>query len=190
MEQRTAKQQKALKEFFEREGSGDLIIGYDLSKGNTCPELFFLHPAGDHMPAGEYDMVIKTQIEKAKAYTFVPDCMIELYSLPLRQEVSAPLPDMSTKEYIYMELLPYIHEIGLAPEASVNLRNAVFAQEHGISMENGNFLRVPDNQINQLLQYHMRQEELAKKYGHNPIYNLPIHAIETSKGVLFFSNSE
>lgn len=190
MEQRTPKQQKELEEFLEKEGPGDLIVGYDLSEGHTHPELFFLYPAGDQIPAGEYDMVIKAQIEKARAYTFVPNCMIELYSLPLRQEVLIPLADMSTKEYIYTELLPYIHEVGLTPQASVNLRNAVFAQAHGISMENGVFLRVPDNQINQLIQYHMRQEELANKYGHNLIYNLPIHAVETSRGMLFFSNSE
>lgn len=181
MEQRTPKQQKELEEFLERKGSGNLIVGYNLNGSDKHPELFFLHPAGSQNPAGEYDMIVKEQVKKSEVYAFVPNCMIELYSHPTLAEITLPKPEvMSLKEYIEIELLPYIHEIELMPVASTNLRNAVFAQEHDITLD----------QINQLVHYHIQQEELANKYGNNPIYNLPIHAIETSKGMLFFSNSK
>ncbi|WP_195670154.1 DUF6047 family protein [Bacteroides intestinalis] len=191
MEQRTPEQQKELEGFFSREGSGNLIVGHNLDEKDNRPELsFFLYPAGDQDPAGEYRKIVKEQMEKAGTYAFVPDCSIELYSLPILAELLPPAPDMSTEDYIRSELLPYTDEIGLVPEASVCLRNLIFAQEHGIPLEGGNLPRLSGKQLNQLVHYHTEQDELADKYGHNPVYELPVRVIETSKGMLFFSNNE
>lgn len=191
MEQRTPEQQKKLEDFFDREGSGNLIVGYNLDKNDQCTEeSFFLYPAGIQNPAREYAATVKDLMEKAGAYAFVPDSHVELYSLPILAELLPPAPDMSTKEYIRSELLPYTDEIGLLPEASICLRSAVFAREHGIALENGGLPRLSDRELNELVCYHRQQDELADKYGHSPIYKLPVHAIETSEGVLFFSNNE
>lgn len=191
MEQRTPEQQKELEDFFGKEGSGNLIVGQNLDEKDKRPELsFFLYPAGTQNPAGEFRTVVREQMKKAKTYAFVPDCGIELYSLPILSELLPPAPDMSTKDYIRSVLLPYTDEIGLMPEASVCLRNLIFAQEHGIPLEGGNLPRLSDKQLNQLVHYHTEQDELADKYGHNPVYELPVRAIETSKGMLFFSNNE
>ena len=35
-----------------------------------------------------------------------------------------------------------------------------------------------------------RQSELQQAYNNNPVTQLPIHAIQTAQGMLFFSNSE
>ena len=80
---------------------------------------------------------------------------------------------------------------GLAPLISTNLRNVLFAQSRSdILMISGELPKLTTQQLDELVHFHQKQDELAARYDYNPVYKLPLHAVETSKGILFFSDTK
>ena len=49
---------------------------------------------------------------------------------------------------------------------------------------------ISTQQLDELVHFHQKQDELAARYDYNPVYKLPLHAVETSKGILFFSDTK
>ena len=128
---------------------------------------------------------------KAKYAAFVPDTRLEIYSFPKMTDVPVLTGDIAKKEYINRFFLPYVREKGLVPLISTNLRNILFAQSRSdILMESGELPKLTAEQLDGLLHFHRKQDELAVRYDYNPVYKLPLHAVETSKGILFFSDTQ
>lgn len=77
-------------------------------------------------------------------------------------DVPAISGDISKKEYINQVLLPYIREKGLAPLISTNLRNVLFAQSRSdILMISGELPKLTTQQLDELVHFHQKQDELA-----------------------------
>ena len=154
---------------------------------------YMLYPADPDRQDPVYTFMALFHLQSAKARysTFVPDTRLELYSFPKMTDVPAISENTPKKEYINRILLPYIREKGLVPPISTNLRNALFAQSHNdILMESGELPKLTTRQLDELVQFHRKQDELAARYDYNPVYKLPVYAIETSKGMLFFSDTK
>jgi len=57
-------------------------------------------------------------------------------------------------------------------------------------MISGELPKLTTQQLDELVHFHQKQDELAARYDYNPVYKLPLHAVETSKGILFFSDTK
>lgn len=185
---------KLLDELFRKDGEGFLLVGYETGREKPHAESsYMLYPADPDRqdPIHAFMALFNMQSAKAGYSTFVPDTRLEVYSFPKMTEVPAILGNTSKKEYINRILLPYIRKKGLVPQISTNLRNALFAQSHSnILMESGELPKLTTRQLDELVQFHRKQDELAARYDYNPVYKLPMYAIETSKGMLFFSDTK
>lgn len=181
-------------ELFRKDGEGYLLVGYETGREKPHAESsYMLYPADPDKqdPIHAFMALLNLQSAKAGYSTFVPDTRLEIYSFPKMTEVPAISGGVSKKEYINRTLLPYIREKGLVPLISTNLRNILFAQSHrDIPMESGELPKLTTQQLDELLRFHHKQDELAARYGYNPVYKLPMYAIETSKGMLFFSDTK
>lgn len=185
---------RLLDELFRKEGEGFLLVGYETGGEKPHAESsYMLYPADPDRQDPVYTFMALFHLQSAKAgySTFVPDTRLELYSFPKMTDVPAISENTPQKEYINRILLPYIREKGLVPQISTNLRNALFAQSHNdILMESGELPKLTTRQLDELIQFHRKQDELAARYDYNPVYKLPVYAIETSKGMLFFSDTK
>ena len=185
---------KLLDELFRKDGEGQLLVGYETGKEKPHAESsYMLYPAnpGRQDPVYTFMALFSQQSIKAKYSAFVPNTRLEIYSFPKMTDVPAISGDISKKEYINQVLLPYIREKGLAPLISTNLRNVLFAQSRSdILMISGELPKLTTQQLDELVHFHQKQDELAARYDYNPVYKLPLHAVETSKGILFFSDTK
>lgn len=183
-----------LNNMFKKEGEGNLLVGYETGKEKPHAESsYMLYPADPDRqdPTYSFMALLHIETENAKISAFVPDTRLEIYSFPKMTDVP-PIPEnISKKEYINRTLLPYIREKGVTPKMSINLRNVIFAQaRNDIILESGGLPKLTAEQLDELVQFHRRQDVLAARYDYNPVYKLPLHAIETSKGILFFSDTK
>lgn len=185
---------KLLDELFKKNGEGYLLVGYETDREKPHAESsYMLYPADPDRqdPVYTFMALFHLQTTEARRSAFVPDTRLEIYSFPEMTDVPALTGDISKKEYISRTLLPYIHEKGLVPQISINLRNAIFAQGRSdILMESGGLPKLTAEQLDGLIRFHREQDELAVRYNYNPVHKLPLHVVETSKGMLFFSDSE
>ena len=177
---------KLLDELFRKDGEGQLLVGYETGKEKPHAESsYMLYPANPDRqdPVYTFMALFSQQSIKAKYSAFVPNTRLEIYSFPKMTDVPAISGDISKKEYINQVLLPYIREKGLAPLISTNLRNVLFAQSRSdILMISGELPKLTTQQLDELVHFHQKQDELAARYDYNPVYKLPLHAVETSKG--------
>lgn len=185
---------KLLDELFRKDGEGCLLVGYETGKEKPHAESsYMLYPADPARQDPAYTFMALFHLQSAEAgrSAFIPDTRLEIYSFPKMTDVPAPAGDIAKKEYISRILLPYIREKGLVPLISTNLRNAIFAQGRSdIPMESGGLPKLTAEQLDGLIRFHREQDELAVRYNYNPVHKLPLHVVETSKGMLFFSDSE
>lgn len=185
---------KLLDELFRKEGEGHLLVGYETDREKPHAESsYMLYPADPDRQDPVYTFMALSHLQSAEAgrAAFVPDTRLEIYSFPKMTDVPAFTGDISKKEYINQTLLPYIHEKGLVPLMSINLRNAIFAQGRSdILLESGGLPKLTAEQLDGLIRFHREQDELAVRYNYNPVHKLPLHAVETSKGILFFSDTK
>lgn len=185
---------KLLDELFRKEGEGCLLVGYETGKEKPHAESsYMLYPADPDRqdPVYTFMALFNRESIKAKHAAFVPDTRLEIYSFPRMTDVPVLTGGIDKKEYISRILLPYIREKGQVPLISTNLRNALFVQSRNdILMESGELPRLTADQLDGLLHFHRKQDELAVRYDYSPIYKLPLCAVETSKGILFFSDTQ
>ena len=185
---------KLLDELFRKEGEGFLLVGYETGKEKPHAESsYMLYPADPDRqdPVYTFMALFSRETIKAKYAAFVPDTRLEIYSFPKMTDVSVLTGDIAKKEYINRFFLPYVREKGLVPLISTNLRNVLFAQSRSdILMESGELPKLTAEQLDGLLHFHRKQDELAVRYDYNSVYKLPLHAVETSKGILFFSDTQ
>lgn len=185
---------KLLDDLFRKDGEGYLLVGYETGKERPHTESsYMLYPADPDRqdPVYTFMALFSQQTIKAKHAAFVPDTRLEIYSFPKMTDVPVLTGDIAKKEYINRIFLPYIREKGLVPLISTNLRNVLFAQSRSdILMVSGELPKLTAEQLDGLLRFHRKQDELAVRYDYNPIYKLPLHAVETSKGILFFSDTK
>lgn len=185
---------KLLDELFGKEGEGHLLVGYETGREKPHVESsYMLYPADPARQDPVYTFMTLFSRESIKAghAAFVPDTRLEIYSFPKMTDVPAITGNIAKKEYINRILLPYIREKGLVPLISTNLRNVLFAQSRSdIFMESGELPKLTAEQLDGLIRFHRKQDELAVRYNYNPVYQLPLHAVETSKGMLFFSDTK
>ena len=175
---------KLLDELFRKDGEGQLLVGYETGKEKPHAESsYMLYPANPDRqdPVYTFMALFSQQSIKAKYSAFVPNTRLEIYSFPKMTDVPAISGDISKKEYINQVLLPYIREKGLAPLISTNLRNVLFAQSRSdILMISGELPKLTTQQLDELVHFHQKQDELAARYDYNPVYKLPRHSVETS----------
>ena len=185
---------KLLDELFRKDGEGHLLVGYETGRENPHAESsYMLYPVDPDRqdPVYTFMALFSRETIKAGYAAFVPDTRMEIYSFPKMTDVPAITGDITKKEYISRILLPYIREKGQVPLVSTNLRNALFAQSRSdILMESGELPKLTAEQLDGLLQFHRKQDELAVRYNYNPVHKLPLHAVETSKGIVFFSDTQ
>lgn len=178
----------------KKEGAGNLLVGYETDKGKPHAESsYMLYPADPDRQHPDYTFMALIHIEtkKAQKSAFIPDTRLEMYSFPKMTDVPAIPGNASMKEYINQTLLPYIRKKGLKPQMSANLRNLMFARLHSdILTEDGRLPQMTTGQLDELIRFHQKQDGLAARYGYNPVFKLPLHVIETSKGMLFFSDTK
>lgn len=185
---------KLLDELFRKEGEGYLLVGYETGREKPHAESsYMLYPADPDRQDPVYTFMALFSRESIKAghAAFIPDTRLEIYSFPKMTDVPALTGDIPKKEYINRTLLPYIREKGPVPLISTNLRNVLFAQSRSdLFMESGELPKLTAEQLDGLIRFHRKQDELAVRYNYNPVYKLPLHAVETSKGILFFSDTQ
>lgn len=185
---------RLLDKLFRKDGEGQLLVGYETGREKPhADSSYMLYPADPDRqdPVYTFMSLLNLQTAEAGHAAFVPDTRLEIYSFPKMTEVPAIPENISKKEYINGTLLPYIREKGVVPLLSVNLRNIMFARSHGdILMESGELPKLTAQQFDELLRFHKKQDERAARYDYNPVYQLPLHAVETSRGMLFFSDTK
>lgn len=185
---------RLLDKLFRKDGEGQLLVGYETGREKPhADSSYMLYPADPDRqdPVYTFMSLLNQQTAETGHAAFVPDTRLEIYSFPKMTEVPAIPKNISKKEYINGTLLPYIREKGVVPLLSVNLRNIMFARSHGdILMESGELPKLTAQQFDELLRFHKKQDERAARYDYNPVYQLPLHAVETSRGMLFFSDTK
>lgn len=188
-----SKDKQPLDELFRTKGEGQLLVGYETGRGIPYAETsYWIRPAVRNGEQASYPFisVMYLELQKARRSAFIPDMRIEQYAFPDMREVPSPEEWISVKEYIIRELLPFITERGIKPEVSVNLRDMAFASSENLQLEPGGMLRLDAGQIDRLMEFRRKQDALALQYDYVPEYRLPLHVVETSRGVLVFSDSK
>ena len=167
---------KLLDELFRKDGEGYLLVGYETGKEKPHAESsYMLYPADPDRqdPVYTFMALFSRETIKAKYAAFVPDTRLEIYSFPKMTDVPVLTGDIAKKEYINRIFLPYVREKGLVPLISTNLRNVLFAQSRNdIFMESSEMPKLTAEQLDGLLQFHRKQDELAVRYNYNPLHKL------------------
>lgn len=184
---------KQLEELLAGEGEGGLLVCYET--GGDKPHAassYRLYPVNPNQDGMTYRFLslLHVGVETSRISAFIPDTRMEVYRFPRMSALPPFFRDTPVKEYITGGLLPHIRENGLKPAVSVNLRDMVFTRSEGLSVEPGGVLRLDAGQIDRLMEFRRRQDELAARYKYIPRYELPLRVIETSKGVLVFSGGD
>lgn len=182
-----------LEELFRQDGGGCLLIGYETGMDKPHAAISYqLYPVNPDQDGMTYQFLslLHVGMETARISVFVPDTRLEIYRFPCMSDVPSISRDIPVKEYITGKLLPHIQRCGLEPVVSVNLRDAVFMRSVlKRSMEPGGRLRLTAAEIDRLVDFRRQQDEKARLYGYEPAYRLPLHIVETSRGILVFSVS-
>ncbi len=176
----------------EKGGKGNLLVCYETGKNKPHSESSYrIYPIGEEPSAmtAQFLTRLHVGVETARISAFIPDTRMEVYSFSRMSELPSFSHSIPVKEYITDMLLPHIRKNGLKPAVSVNLRDMVFIRSEGLSVEPGVILRLNAAQIDRLMDFRRRQDELAARYEYIPRHKLPLRVIETSKGILVFSGS-
>lgn len=184
---------KDLELLWKKEGKGNLLVCYEADRNKPHAESSYrLYPIGEEQSAmtAQFLTQLHIGVEAARISAFIPDTRMEVYSFSRMSELPPFSRSTPAKEYITDMLLPHIRKNGLKPVVSVNLRDMVFIRSEGLSVEPGGILRLNTAQIDRLVDFRRRQDELAARYGYIPQHKLPLRVIETSKGILVFSGSD
>lgn len=181
-----------LEELFRQDGGGCLLIGYETGMDKPHAAISYqLYPVNPDQDGMTYQFLslLHVGMETARISVFVPDTRLEIYRFPCMSDVPSISRDIPVKEYITGKLLPHIQRCDLEPVVSVNLRDAVFMRSVlKRSMEPGGRLRLTAAEIDRLVDFRRQQDEKARLYGYEPAYRLPLHIVETSRGILVFSD--
>lgn len=181
-----------LEELFRQDGGGYLLIGYETGMDKPHAAISYqLYPVNPDQDGMTYQFLslLHVGMETARISAFVPDTRLEIYRFPCMSDVPSISRDIPVKEYITGKLLPHIQRCGLEPVVSVNLRDAVFMRSVlKRSMEPGGRLRLTAAELDRLVNFRRQQDEKARLYGYEPAYRLPLHIVETSRGILVFSD--
>lgn len=181
-----------LEELFRQDGRGCLLIGYETGMDKPHAAISYqLYPVNPEQDGMTYQFLglLHVGVETARISAFVPDTRLEIYRFPRMSDVPSISRDIPVREYITDKLLPHIRRYGLEPVVSVNLRDAVFMRSAlKRPMEPGGRLRLTAAEIDRLMDFRLLQDEKARLYGYDPAYKLPLHIVETSRGILVFSD--
>ena len=181
-----------LEELFRQDGGGCLLVGYETGMDKPHAAISYqLYPVNPDQDGMTYQFLslLHVGMETARISAFVPDTRLEIYRFPRMSDVPSISRDIPVKEYITGKLLPHIQRCGLEPVVSVNLRDVVFMRSVlKRSMEPGGRLRLTAAEIDRLVDFRRQQDEKARLYGYEPAYRLPLHIVETSRGILVFSD--
>ena len=187
------RKQAMLEKFFQSDRPGELIIAYDRDGTFVPPRSYLSFHRVEPIQgtsADDFQFFLITHIQETYLYAYCPNLLIEQYGFPSMKEVPPP-QTMPYDRYIREKLLPYVREKGIEPNRYVMLRNAVYARRRGLDLActiNQQYVQITDPF--DYLSFVNRQSELQQAYNNNPVTQLPIHAIQTAQGMLFFSNSE
>ena len=105
------------------------------------------------------------------------------------KEVPSP-ETMSHEQYIWEKLLPDVRENGTGPKCHVGLRDAMYARSRDSKI--AYVMNQQHPQVDDPFDYVdfvNEQKAFRQAYRNCPITELPIHAVQTGREVLFFSNS-
>lgn len=184
---------RQLEELFGQDGTGSLLVCYETGRdkphADSSYQLYPVHPDQDGMTC-QFLSLLHVGVETARISAFIPDTRMEVYRFPRMSDLPPFFRDIPIREYISGMLLPHIKKNGLEPVVSVNLRDMVFIRSEGLSVEPGSVLRLGAGQIDRLVEFRRRQDELAARYKYIPRHKLPLRVIETPKGVLVFSGGD
>lgn len=184
---------KRLEELSQEDGTGGLLVCYETGREKPHADSSYqLYPVNPDQKGMTYQFLslLHVGVETARISAFIPDTRMEVYRFPRMSDLPPFYRDTPVKEYITGMLLPHIKKNRLKPVVSVNLRDMVFIRSEGLSVEPGGILRLDAGQIDRLVEFRRRQDELAARYKYIPGYKLPLRVIETPKGVLVFSGSD
>lgn len=184
---------KRQEELSQEDGTGGLLVCYETGRDKPHADSSYqLYPVNPDQKGMTYQFLslLHIGVETARISAFIPDTRMEVYRFPRMSGLPPFYRDTPVKEYITGMLLPHIKKNGLKPVVSVNLRDMVFIRSEGLSVEPGGILRLDAGQIDRLVEFRRRQDELAARYKYIPGYKLPLRVIETPKGVLVFSGGD
>lgn len=190
---RSESEQAQLDALFHRDGAGTLVIAYDRD-GTFVPPRSYLQLLELKIPENASEnhflYALRMHNDEAETYIFVPDLQIEEYCFPVMKDLP-PIETLDNDQYIRQRLLPYIREKNIEPVDCVSLRDIVYA--HRRDMGISSFLNQEQRQFanyQDYIDFLEKQEHLQNVYKNNPWPQLPFHAVQTSRGMLVFSNSE
>lgn len=190
---RSESEQAQLDALFHRDGAGTLVIAYDRD-GTFVPPRSYLQLLELKIPENASEnhflYALRMHNDEAETYIFVPDLQIEEYCFPVMKDLP-PIETLDIDQYIRQRLLPYIREKNIEPIDCVSLRDIVYA--HRRDMGISSFLNQEQRQFanyQDYIDFLEKQEHLQNVYKNNPWPQLPFHAVQTSRGMLVFSNSE
>lgn len=184
---------KRLEELSQKDGTGGLLVCYETGRDKPHADSSYqLYPVNPDHKGMTYQFLslLHVGVETARISAFIPDTRMEVYRFPRMSDLPPFYRDTPVKEYITGMLLPHIKKNRLEPVVSVNLRDMVFIRSEGLSVEPGGVLRLDAGQIDRLVEFRRRQDELAARYKYIPRHKLPLRVIETPKGVLVFSGGD
>lgn len=184
---------RQLEELLAKEGEGNLLVCYETDRSKPHAESSYrLYPVDKERPVmtTRFLTLLHVGVETARISAFIPDTRMEIYTFSRMSDLPPFSRNIPVKEYITGMLLPHIMKNGLKPMVSVNLRDMAFIRSEGLSVESGGLLRLNAGQIDRLVEFRRRQDDLAERYEYIPEYKLPLHVIETSRGTLVFSDHE
>ena len=178
--------------FFHKDSPGELIIAYDRDHAFVNPRSYLSLSLVESEETSESDFrsFLVQHVNETHVYAYIPDLLIEQYRFPSMKEVPSP-ETMSHEQYIREKLLPYVRENGIGPKRHVGLRDAMYARSRDLKIAcvmNQQYPQVDDPF--DYVDFVNEQKALRQAYRNCPITELPIHAVQTSRGMLFFSNSE
>lgn len=178
--------------FFHKDSPGELIIAYDRDGTFVNPRSYLsLSPVeSEETSESDFRSFLVQHVNETHVYAYIPDLLIEQYRFPSMKEVPSP-ETMPHEQYIREKLLPYVRENGIESERYVGLRDAMYARSRDLKIAfvmNQQHPQVDDPF--DYVDFINEQKVLRQAYNNCPITELPIHAVQTSRGMLFFSNSE
>ena len=164
---------KRLEELSQEDGTGGLLVCYETGREKPHADSSYqLYPVNPDQKGMTYQFLslLHVGVETARISAFIPDTRMEVYRFPRMSDLPPFYRDTPVKEYITGMLLPHIKKNRLKPVVSVNLRDMVFIRSEGLSVEPGGILRLDAGQIDRLVEFRRRQDELAARYKYIPMH--------------------
>ena len=178
---------------FDENSPGHLTIAYDRDGMFVHPRSYLTLSQSQTKgarPEEEFLSILQQHINETPVFSYIPDLQIEQYRLS-DLKGSPPIGNMDNDPYIREKLLPHLQNKGIEPVFRVRLRDGVYAHSRGLDIHHVmNREHAQVNDARDYVDFMDHQRALQQAYGNNPIVSLPLHAIETPRGMLLFSNTE